>query len=73
MDGEGPLRALRGVARRVTIPLSVRERDGAFSAAGEVAIRGTDFGMDPYSALFGAVRNADELTLVIDVRGEPAG
>jgi polyisoprenoid-binding protein YceI len=47
------------LGRTAPLELDVAVNDGTLTAAG--VIRQTDFGMKPYSALFGALKVADEV------------
>lgn len=63
---------LRGVTRSVTLPVAVH-----LDAAGRLHLRGTlrlfclDYGFKPYSAMFGAVRNAPHMDLVLALVAQP--
>jgi hypothetical protein len=50
---------VRGIAQPIEVEVSAV--DGGLSAA--VVLRQTDFGIKPYSALFGALQVADEVTV----------
>lgn len=63
---------IHGVTKPVTVPMTVKADAVNFSAKGSVKIKATQFGMQPYSALMGAVKNQDQMILVIDVLGKPA-
>jgi polyisoprenoid-binding protein YceI len=54
---------LRGKTNPITFDLSVAE-DG--SVSGTAVVKQTNFGMKPYSALFGALKVADEVTVAIE-------
>jgi polyisoprenoid-binding protein YceI len=54
---------LLGTRRPVSFELSIGD-DGEL--AGEAVIKQTDFGMKPYSALFGTLKVADEIRITID-------
>ncbi|MGB0590522.1 MAG: YceI family protein [Myxococcota bacterium] len=73
VDVTGSL-TLRGVTRQVTAPmtLGIDVGTGELTASGSLTIRHTWFGFKPYSALGGALRNRDEMRLVIVVRGARA-
>jgi len=60
-DGDGLRVAgeLTMLGRTAPLTLDVALADGALTAAG--VVRQTDFGLKPYSALFGALRVADEV------------
>ena len=64
---------LRGVTRPVkaTMKIGVDRETGELSASGSLALRHTWFGFSPYSALGGALRNQDEMRLVIVMRASP--
>jgi polyisoprenoid-binding protein YceI len=59
---EGEL-TLVGATRPITLPVTVD--DGRLR--GSVVVKQTDWGIKPYSALFGALKVADEIELAIDV------
>ena len=42
-----------------------------FSAKGSTKIKATQFGMEPYSAGFGALKNQDAMILVVSIHGTP--
>jgi hypothetical protein len=58
----------RLTVRDTTAPVAfdVTVADGGLTAA--ASVRQTDFGMKPYSALFGALKVADEVTVAVDAR-----
>ncbi|MFO1406148.1 MAG: YceI family protein [Steroidobacteraceae bacterium] len=58
---------LRGVTRRIDVPLEVSRSEGAVSASGEFRIRQSDFGITPFSVAGGAIQVADEVTLSFSV------
>ena len=62
---------IRGVTKNVTIPMKVAVSDADFAAEGRITIRATDFGFEPYTAGFGALKNKNEMVLIIDVKGRP--
>jgi polyisoprenoid-binding protein YceI len=62
LDVQGEL-ALAGRTHPVAFTLTVAD-DGALS--GSAGVRQTDWGMKPYSALFGTLRVADEVQVVIE-------
>ena len=57
--------------RRRPLTFTLQARDG--SVAGSARIRQTDWGMKPYSALFGTLKVADEVEVVIASPGEDHG
>jgi polyisoprenoid-binding protein YceI len=63
---------LRGVTKRITVPMKITAQDdGGFRAKGSFRILQSDYGYKPYTALFGALRNRDEVDVVIDARLVP--
>jgi hypothetical protein len=60
---EGELKLL---GRTGPIAFDVALADGALTA--EAVVKQTDFGIEPYSALFGALKVADEVTVELEVR-----
>lgn len=66
---------LHGTTRQVTFPATVESDSQSFRGKGSLVFKQSSFGWKPYSAFFGAVRNADEVTLHLDIvatrRGEP--
>ena len=62
---------IHGVGHQVTVPMAVTADGESFRASGEFSANHGDFGMDPYSAAFGAVKNDEALKFVISVSGNP--
>jgi polyisoprenoid-binding protein YceI len=60
---------LAGQRRPLTFTL--KEHDGG--VAGSARIKQTDWGMKPYSALFGTLKVADEVEVAIETRSEDIG
>ena len=60
---------LSGQTRPVTFSLTV---DGE-RVTGEATVTQSDFGMKPYSALFGTLKVADDVVVTLDARLAPAG
>lgn len=58
---------LHGVARNVTSTMSITADGASFRGKGAVGIQGSSFGVAPFTAALGALRNDDNLTLHIDV------
>jgi polyisoprenoid-binding protein YceI len=68
IDVAGELQ-LAGATRPLTFTLT--ERDGG--VAGSARIKQTDWGMKPYSALFGTLKVADEVEVAIEPRSDAHG
>jgi hypothetical protein len=63
VDISGELELAR---RRRPLTFTLEERDGGL--AGSARIKQTDWGMKPYSALFGTLKVADEVEVAIETR-----
>jgi len=64
---------LHGETRSVTFPAQVEVEDGGLHATGEFRFKQSDYGIKPFSAKLGAVRNQDEILLHFDVRATEGG
>jgi polyisoprenoid-binding protein YceI len=62
---------VHGVERSVTLPMRITANDASFVASGSFDATHADFGMTPFRALAGAIRNEERLSFVVDVRGVP--
>lgn len=62
---------IRGVTRAVEFPASVAMEGDAFRASATLTFMQSDFGYQPYSALLGAIKNKDAVTLHIDLVAVP--
>jgi polyisoprenoid-binding protein YceI len=60
---------LHGVTRPVTLPVKVALKDGEIVGEGKLRFRTSDFGIKPYSGALGAVKNRDEVELVLHLVG----
>lgn len=63
---------LHGRRHDVTVPVAVSRDNDGLRARGRFAIRQSWFGVEPFSALGGALRVQDWLTVEFDVRARPA-
>jgi len=75
-EGDGRLRVtgqltLRGVTREVSFPATVALESGALRGRATLTFLQSRFGYRPYSALLGAIRNKDEVTLHVDLAANP--
>ena len=77
--GEGKLEvtgrmAIHGVKRNITLPISYTVNDGVFTGQGTYTFDHKDFGLEPFVAVLGTVRNAEPIRLKIRLVGsEKAG
>ncbi|MCB9763407.1 MAG: YceI family protein [Alphaproteobacteria bacterium] len=62
---------IRGKTKPVTMTMTVKADAVNFQAKGSLAINATDFGFDPFSAGFGALKNQNRMILVVDAKGDP--
>ena len=75
-DGRHVIRGaftLRGVAQPVAFRVQATETDAGLRLVGEGSITHSDFGFEPYYALFGQRQNQDRMRITLDVRGKPVG
>ena len=61
--------SIRGKARDVSVPVSFSADAAGFSAKGTLDINATDYGFEPYSALFGQIANRNEMKLHVNLGG----
>jgi len=57
---------IHGTTKVISIPVTVSDSD-ELSLKGSFLIKGTDYGIEPYSAMFGAVGNNDEMKITFDL------
>jgi polyisoprenoid-binding protein YceI len=72
--GEGKIEVtgdleIRGVKKRVTVPMEVQLGGGKLRAKGQFALTHKDFGFEPYSAALGAIKNDEALTFNVRAIG----
>jgi hypothetical protein len=58
---------LKGVTRRVEVPLDLTGSAGTLTARGTFRLRQTEFGMVPFSVAGGAIQVADEIVLAFEI------
>ncbi len=69
-SGDDEVRAvitIRETVREFAIPLTIERDTSVTRARGELVVRQTDFGIQPFSILGGAIRVADEVTVLFDI------
>lgn len=65
---------IRGAARPLAVDVTLEPAGGdALRARGEVRLRQTDWGIEPYRALLGALKVQDGVRITFDLRIVPAG
>jgi polyisoprenoid-binding protein YceI len=62
---------IRGVTKEVSFPASVALESGGLRAHATLRFLQSSFGYRPYSALLGAIRNKDEVSLDVDLVATP--
>ena len=75
-EGEGRLQitgglTIRGVTQEVTFPATVTLENGTLRGRATLRFLQSSFGYRPYSALLGAIRNKDEVSLEVDLVARP--
>lgn len=60
---------IHGVGKTVSPTLAVNADGKFFNAKGSFSMNHTDFGMQPFSALLGQLKNKNEMIFTIDVKG----
>lgn len=60
---------LRGVTKAISVPVTVSTEEG-LRVKGNFPIKATDYGFEPYSAMFGQIRNSNEMRIYLDLRGQ---
>jgi polyisoprenoid-binding protein YceI len=58
---------VKGVTRRVEVPLDLADAGGTLTARGTFRIRQTEFGMVPFSVAGGAIQVTDEIVLGFEI------
>ncbi|GAB4341217.1 MAG: hypothetical protein Kow0099_17710 [Candidatus Abyssubacteria bacterium] len=63
---------MHGVTRAVTVPATIETHDnGDIRGRASFAFKQSDFGIEPFSAFFGAVKNQDEAVMRMDITVTP--
>ena len=57
---------MHGTTNAISIPVTISDTDG-LSLKGSFPVKATDYGIEPYSAMFGAVGNKDEMKITFDL------
>ena len=61
--------SIHGVGKSITVPMKVTADGTSFSAKGGFALNQTDFGVTPFSALLGQLKNQNRVDVILDVKG----
>lgn len=76
-DGDWPVLAvelevtLHGVVQKQHVMLHIEKTDGVLKARGEFALRQSDYGITPFSALGGLMKVADGVTVAFEIVAKP--
>jgi polyisoprenoid-binding protein YceI len=62
--------SIHGVEKAVSLPMKITTTEGEFNASGVLTMLHTDYGMSPFSAMGGALKNRNDIRLVVKVRGK---
>jgi len=62
---------IKGVTRRIEIPLDLADAEGTLTARGTLRLRQTEFGMVPFSVAGGAIQVADEMEIAFEIVATP--
>ena len=57
---------MHGTTNAISLPVTISDKDG-LSLKGSFPVKTTDYGIEPYSAMFGAVGNKDEMKITFDL------
>jgi polyisoprenoid-binding protein YceI len=58
---------IHGVTKPISFPVAAEEVDGRLHGIASIDFKQSDYGIRPFSAMFGAVRNRDEAVLHADI------
>ena len=64
---------LRGVTRKVSLMVKVRLEGGTLKGGGQLRIKQSDFGYEPFSAGLGLIKVKDRVTINIYLEAKPEG
>ncbi len=60
---------LRGVTKSIVVPMAITDNgDGTALAVGQFQLKQSDFGYNPFSALFGALKVKDDVDVVLKIK-----
>ena len=68
VDVSGKL-TIKGSSKPITIRMTLDADASSFSASGGFKVKGSDYGLEPYSAMMGALKNQDELRFTVRLSG----
>lgn len=62
--------SIRGKSKAVVLKGKLSADGSSFRITGRLPLKATEFGFEPYSAMFGQLKNKNEMTLVVDLQGD---
>jgi polyisoprenoid-binding protein YceI len=62
--------SIHGVEKVVSLPMKITATDAEFNASGVLTLMHTDYGITPFSAMGGALKNRNDIRVVVKVRGK---
>ena len=68
VDVSGKL-TIKGTSKPITIRMTLDADAQSYSAKGGFKIKGSDYGLEPFSAMMGALKNQDELRFTVRLSG----
>jgi polyisoprenoid-binding protein YceI len=58
---------IAGITKAITIPVSGSSAQSKLKVNGKVALKMTQFDMDPPRAMFGAIKSGDDITVHFEI------
>ena len=56
---------LLGNSRSITVPMEIGADSSRIGASGTFSIQGSDYGLEPYTAMMGQLKNSDQLDFTV--------
>jgi polyisoprenoid-binding protein YceI len=61
---------IHGKSKKLTVSLEMGGDGSSFHAKGSTRLKATDYGFEPFTAMFGALANENEMPLVVSIEGK---
>lgn len=62
--------SIRGKSKPVVLKGKLVADGSSFAISGKLPLKATDFGFEPFSAMFGQLKNLDAMDLTVDLQGD---
>jgi len=62
---------IHGTPKTISTTMTITATDESFSARGGFKVKQSDFGIEPFSAMLGALKNEDQMKFTVSLQGEP--